>query len=38
MFKMNSISIKKHNADTDVVNDITCMHQSVITCVVIQFL
>ena len=38
MFKMNSISINKHNADMDVVNDITRMHQSVITCVVIHFL
>ena len=37
-FKMNIISIRKRIADTDVVNDVTCICQSVITRVVIQFL
>ena len=37
-FKMNIISIRKRVVDTDVVNDITCTRQSVITRVVIRFL
>ena len=37
-FKMNTISIRKRIADTDIVNDVTCMRQSVITRVVIWFL
>ena len=36
--KMNIISIRKRMVDTDVVNDVTCTHQSVITRVVIRFL
>ena len=34
----NNISKRIHIADTDVVNNVTCSHQSVITRVVIQFL
>ena len=37
-FKMNIISKRKRIADTDVVNDLTYTHQSVITHVVIRFL
>ena len=37
-FKMSIISTRKCIADTDVVNDVTCMRQSVITRVVILFL
>ena len=37
-FKMNIISIRKYTADTDVVNEVTYMRQSVMACVVIQFL
>ena len=36
--KINFISIRKGIADMDVVNDVTCERQSVITCVVIHFL
>ena len=31
MFKMNIISIRKHFADSYVVNDVACMCRSVIT-------
>ena len=34
---MNCISRRKHIVDTDVVNDVTCTRQSVITRVVIRF-
>ena len=37
-FKMNIISIGKCIVNIDVVNDVTCMLQSVITYVVIRFL
>ena len=37
-FKMNTISIRKRIADTDVVSDVTCTRQGVITRVVIRFL
>ena len=37
-FKMNIISIRKRIIDTDIVNDVTDVCQSVITCVVIRFL
>ena len=37
-FKMNIISIRRCIVDTDVVNDVMCMRQNVITRVVIQFL
>ena len=37
-FKMNIISARKRTVDTDVVNDVTCTRQSVITRVVIRFL
>ena len=37
-FKMNIISLRKCNVDTDVVNDVTRSRQSVITHVVIRFL
>ena len=36
-FKMNISSIRKRIVDTDVVNDVTNMRQSVITRVVIRF-
>ena len=36
--KMSFISIRKCIVDTDVVNDVTCTRQSVITRVVIRFL
>ena len=36
-FKMDIISTRKCIADTDVVNDVTYMRQSVITHVVIRF-
>ena len=36
-FKMNIILIRKRIVDTDVVNDIMCTRQSVITPVVKQF-
>ena len=36
--KVDNISRRKHIADTDVVNDVTYMRQSVITRVVIRFL
>ena len=35
---MNIISVRKRIIDTDVVNDVTCERQSVITRVVIRFL
>ena len=35
-FKVNFISIRKHTADMDVVDDVTYTCQSVITCMVIQ--
>ena len=35
-FKMNIISIRKHIADSGIVNDLTCLPQSVITGVVIM--
>ena len=35
---LDHLSKRKHIVDMDVVNDITCIHQSVITCVIIQFL
>ena len=34
-FKMNIISIRKRIVDTDIVNDVTCTCQSVVTCMVI---
>ena len=37
-FKLNIISLRKHIADIDVVNDVTRWRQSVIKCVVIRFL
>ena len=37
-FKINIISIRKHNVDTDVVNDVTCTRQSVITRMVLRSL
>ena len=37
-FKINNLSIRKHTADMDVVNDITHLCQSVITHVVLGFL
>ena len=36
-FKIDIISIQKRIIDTDVVNDVTCMRQSVITVVIIRF-
>ena len=36
-FKMNIISIRKCIADKDVVSDVTCTRQSVITRVIIPF-
>ena len=36
-FKISFISISKCIVDTDVVNDVTCTRQSVITRVVIRF-
>ena len=36
-FKMNVISMRKRTVEEDVVNDITCTFQSVITRVFIQF-
>ena len=36
-FKMNIISLRKRIVDMDVVNDVTCTCQSVITRVVIRF-
>ena len=35
---MDIISLRKRVADTDVVNDVTCTRQSVITRMVIRFL
>ena len=35
--KMNIISIRKRIVDTDIVNDVTCMRQRVITRVSIHF-
>ena len=37
-FKMKFTPTVKHTVDTNVVNDITCTRQNVITCVVIPFL
>ena len=36
-FKMNIISIRKRMFDTDVVNDVSHLRQSVITRVIIRF-
>ena len=36
-FKINIISTRKRMVDADVVNDVTCTRQSVITRVVIRF-
>ena len=36
-FKMNIISVRKRIVDMDVVDDVTCTRQSVITRVVIRF-
>ena len=38
VFKVSIISITKHIVDKDVVNDVTYMCQSSITCVVKRFL
>ena len=37
-FKLNIIAVRKRFAEMDVVNEVPCTRQSVITCVVIQFL
>ena len=37
-FKMSIISVRKHIVDIDIVSDITCVRQRVITHVVIRFL
>ena len=37
-FRIYIISIRKHIVDTDIVSDVTCMCQSVITRVVIRSL
>ena len=37
-FKMKIISMRERTVDMDIVNDVTYMHQSVITRVVIRFL